>query len=62
MSRVYAEPEQVRSDIIMCAGAAAELIRVSFNESSVEVLAGHAGPAYGVPHAATIEAKGSRAR
>jgi 1-aminocyclopropane-1-carboxylate deaminase/D-cysteine desulfhydrase-like pyridoxal-dependent ACC family enzyme len=27
-----------------------------FDENDVEVVAGHAGPAYGVPHAATIEA------
>src|SRR4030095_1920301 len=26
------------------------------DEAAVEVVAGHAGPAYGVPHAATVEA------
>jgi L-cysteate sulfo-lyase len=34
----------------------AVLIGARFDESDVEVVAGHAGPAYGVPHAATIEA------
>jgi len=32
------------------------LIGTRFDEADVEVVAGHAGPAYGVPHAATIEA------
>jgi len=39
-----------------CARAAADLIGARFGENDVEVVAGHAGPAYGVPHAATIEA------
>src|SRR5438105_4258244 len=34
----------------------AHLHDVPFDEASVEVVAGHAGPAYGVPHEATIEA------
>src|SRR6516162_4003765 len=53
---VDAEPERVRSDVIAYARAAAELIGTRFDENDVEVVAGHAGPAYGVPHAATIEA------
>ena len=32
------------------------MIGTGFDERDVEVVAGHAGPAYGVPHAATIEA------
>jgi L-cysteate sulfo-lyase len=32
------------------------MIGARFNENDVEVVAGHADPAYGVPHAATIEA------
>jgi L-cysteate sulfo-lyase len=32
------------------------LIGTRFDENDVEVVAGLAGPAYGVPHAATIEA------
>ena len=53
---VDAEPERVRADVIAYARAAADLISTDFNEDDVEVVAGHAGPAYGVPHAATIEA------
>ena len=33
-----------------------QLIDLPFDPRSVEVVAGHAGPAYGIPHAATIEA------
>jgi len=53
---VDAEPERVRSDVIACARGAAALIGTGFDENDVEVVAGHAGPAYGVLHAATIEA------
>ena len=35
---------------------ASDLLDVPFDEATVEVVAGHAGPAYGVPHEATIEA------
>ena len=53
---IDAEPERVRSDVIAYGRAAAEMIGTRFDENEVEVIAGHAGPAYGVPHAATIEA------
>lgn len=53
---IDAEPERVRSDVITYGRAAAEMIGARFDENEVEVVAGHAGPAYGVPHAATIEA------
>jgi L-cysteate sulfo-lyase len=53
---IDAEPERVRADVIRYAAAAADLLQVPFSEANVEVVAGHAGPAYGVPHAATIEA------
>jgi L-cysteate sulfo-lyase len=53
---IDAEPERVRSDVIAYASAAADLIGTRFDENDVEVVAGHSGPAYGVPHAATIEA------
>jgi L-cysteate sulfo-lyase len=53
---IDAEPERVRADVIAYARAAADLIGASIDENDVEVVAGHAGPAYGVPHAATIEA------
>src|SRR5262252_5686203 len=51
---IDAEPERVRSDVIAYARAAADLIRTHFDENDVEVVAGNAGSAYGVPHAATI--------
>jgi L-cysteate sulfo-lyase len=53
---IDAEPARVRAVVSTCAQAAAELLGVRFAESAIEVVAGHAGPAYGVPHAATIEA------
>jgi L-cysteate sulfo-lyase len=53
---IDAEPERVRADVVGYAKAAADLIGTRFDEDDVEVVAGHAGPAYGVPHAATIEA------
>jgi L-cysteate sulfo-lyase len=53
---IDAEPERVRADVVALARAAADLIGTGFDENDVEVVAGHAGPAYGVPHAATIEA------
>jgi L-cysteate sulfo-lyase len=53
---IDAEPARVRADVVSYAGAAADLLGLPFSEASVEVVAGHAGPAYGVPHAATIEA------
>ncbi|HEY1723589.1 MAG TPA: D-cysteine desulfhydrase family protein [Magnetospirillaceae bacterium] len=53
---IDAEPERVRADVIAYARGAADLLRIDFSEDDVEVVAGHAGPAYGVPHAATIEA------
>jgi L-cysteate sulfo-lyase len=34
----------------------ANLLEASFDEADVEVIAGHAGPAYGVLHDATVEA------
>jgi 1-aminocyclopropane-1-carboxylate deaminase/D-cysteine desulfhydrase-like pyridoxal-dependent ACC family enzyme len=53
---IDAEPERVRSDVTAYAKATADFIGTRFDESDVEVVAGHAGPAYGVPHGATIEA------
>jgi L-cysteate sulfo-lyase len=53
---VDAEPKRVRADVIKYAAAATELLETPFDEADVEVVAGHAGPAYGVPHGATIEA------
>ncbi len=53
---IDAEPERVRADVITYAKAASDLLDVPFNEENVEVVAGHAGGAYGIVHDATIEA------
>jgi len=53
---IDAEPERVRTDVVRYANAAANLLEASFDDADVQVIAGHAGPAYGVPHDATIEA------
>ena len=53
---IDAEPDRVRADVVTLAQEASNLLDVSFDEASVEVVAGHVGPAYGVPHALTIEA------
>jgi L-cysteate sulfo-lyase len=53
---IDAEPARVRADVVALARHAADLLEAGFDEAVVEVVAGHAGPAYGVPHEATIEA------
>jgi L-cysteate sulfo-lyase len=53
---IDAEPERVRADVVTYAKGAADLLETEFSETDVDVVAGHAGPAYGVPHPATIEA------
>ncbi len=53
---IDAEPVRVRADVMALARQAADLLGADFDEAMVEVVAGHAGPAYGVPHEATIEA------
>ena len=53
---IDAEPARVRADVVALARQAADLLGTGFDEAMVEVVAGHAGPAYGVPHEATIEA------
>jgi L-cysteate sulfo-lyase len=53
---IDAEPLRVRADVIAFAREASHMLDVAFDEAKVEVVAGHAGPAYGVPHEATIEA------
>ena len=53
---IDAEPARVEADVITYAREAASLLDVPFSPEDVEVVAGHAGPAYGVPHAATIDA------
>jgi L-cysteate sulfo-lyase len=53
---IDAEPERVRADVLTYGQAAADLVGQPFDAACVEVVAGHAGPAYGVPHEATVEA------
>ncbi len=53
---IDAEPARVETDVVAYAGAAAQLLDIPFDPGSIEVVAGHAGPAYGVAHAATIDA------
>ncbi len=53
---IDAEPDRVRADVVTYGRAAAALLNTGFDAAAVEVVAGHAGPAYGVPHPATIEA------
>jgi L-cysteate sulfo-lyase len=53
---IDAEPMRVRGDVVTFAREASNLLEVPFDDAAVEVVAGHAGPAYGVPHDATIEA------
>ncbi|SMF56983.1 D-cysteine desulfhydrase [Tistlia consotensis] len=59
---IDAEPERVEADVRRYGAEAAELLGVPFPEERVEVVAGHAGPAYGLPHAATLEAIGLAGR
>jgi L-cysteate sulfo-lyase len=53
---IDAEPARVRADVIAFGREASDLLEIPFDEAGIEVVAGHAGPAYGVPHQATIEA------
>ncbi len=53
---IDAEPVRVRSDVVAFAREASDLLAAPFDDAMVEVVAGHAGPSYGVPHEATIEA------
>ena len=53
---IDAEPARVRADVIAFARESSTLLDIEFDETRVEVVAGHAGPAYGVPHEATLEA------
>jgi len=53
---IDAEPERVHADVVRYAEGAAELLALPFDAQRIEVVAGHAGPAYGIVHEATIEA------
>jgi len=53
---IDAEPERVRADVIRYAEAAAAYLDEHFDAACIDVIAGHAGPAYGIPHQVTIDA------
>ncbi|HYS13069.1 MAG TPA: D-cysteine desulfhydrase family protein [Burkholderiaceae bacterium] len=53
---IDAEPQRVRRDVVTFARAAAALLELPFAEAAVEVIAGHAGPAYGAVDSATVHA------
>src|SRR6185295_1732247 len=61
---VDAQPERVAADVKRIGRAAAGLLGVNtrWTDDVVEVVAGYAGPSYGVPDAATLEAIGLAAR
>ncbi len=53
---IDAEPERVKADVLRYAEGAAALLDLPFDLERVEVVAGLAGPAYGVAHQATLDA------
>lgn len=53
---IDAEPDRVRADVVTYAEQACGLLGLTFDEGRVEVVAGHAGPAYGVPHDGVLQA------
>ncbi len=61
---VDAQPARVAADVKRIGRAAAALLGVNtrWTDDVVEVVAGYAGPSYGVPDAATLEAIGLAAR
>ncbi len=59
---VDAEPARVRAEVMKCAKAAADLLGTAIPESAIEVVAGHAGPAYGVRIPPPSTRSGWRAR
>lgn len=54
---IDAEPKRVHADVVRLARAASDLLSCrAVDDRRVEVVAGYAGPAYGIPHAETIAA------
>ena len=53
---VDAEPDRVRNDVVRIGTASARVLDLPFATERVTVVADHAGPAYGIPSAGTIEA------
>lgn len=59
---IDAEPERVRADVVALSRATAARLDLPFDETSIEVVAGYAGPAYGVIAPETLEALSLGAR
>ena len=53
---IDAEPARVHRDVLRLSEEAASLLGTRLKTGAVDVVAGHAGPAYGVAHPATLEA------
>ncbi|MCG8490654.1 MAG: D-cysteine desulfhydrase family protein [Sneathiellales bacterium] len=53
---IDAEPERVEADVLRYAKEASAMLELDMEKNRVNVVAGHSGPAYGVPHEQTIEA------
>ena len=53
---VDADPGRVRADVIKYMREGGALLDMDIVESKAKVLSGYAGPSYGVPHSATLEA------
>ncbi len=53
---VDADPERVKEDVVRYGVEAAALLGSRFDPANVRVTTGYAGPAYGVPHAETLDA------
>jgi L-cysteate sulfo-lyase len=53
---IDAEPDRVKEDVVRLCDEAAALLKITLDDAGIEVVPGHAGPAYGVPHDATLEA------
>lgn len=53
---VDAEPERVKADVSRFVKDGSSLISAKSDNNKIEVISGYAGPAYGIPHKATLEA------
>ena len=53
---IDAEPDRIRGDVARLCQDACALLDTTFDPDAIDVVAGHAGPGYGVPHPATREA------
>ena len=54
--RWFTRSDDIAKRLARYATGAAALLGLPFDPRTLEVVAGHAGPAYGVPHTATLEA------